>query len=95
MESTARAIVNAEPKFQLPTCMNWFSIIFPIITESVPPSIAGIANEPRAGIKTKSVPAKIPVRLNLKVMSKNALAREAPRSNAASVNELSIFNIDA
>ena len=65
----------------------------PIISESGPPSSAGITNSPTAGMKTSMQPAMMPALVSGTVIRTNALTGRQPRSAAASSSERSSFSI--
>ena len=73
---------------------NSFHITLPTVRTLLPPNKSGIMTSPIAGIKTSIEPAIIPDFDNGKITLKNEVSGLQPKSNDASIIDLSILSID-
>ena len=75
---------SAEPKGQSRAERNWFCMTLPTRAAFAPPMTSGTTNMPREEMKTNTVPAAMPGIVRGRVIFRNAVTGEAPRSAAAS-----------
>ena len=85
---------TAAPKGQFRADKNWFFIRLLISIILLPPIKSGIKKYPRVGTNTSILPDIIPDLVKGKVILKNDLNGEAPKSEEASSSEKSNFSME-